>query len=323
MRSYLLKRLLWLIPTLVGITLVSFVVIHLAPGTPAAAGGMDPKMSSEAREKLTRLYGLDKPLPVQYADWVTKLLRLDLGRSFADGAKVTHKIAEAVPVTLGVNLLALALSLIFGIWLGVYGAVRKDSPGDRALTAAALAFYAMPTFWLSLLLISFFGVGLRLLPVSGLTSVLYDDLSLFGKAADIASHLVLPVLVLTLVSLAGISRFIRAGMLYALSQNYVRTARAKGLPERTVVYKHALRNALLPVITILGLSVPGLLGGSVVLESIFSIPGMGRLFYGAVFARDYPLIMGILVLGAVLTLLGNLAADIAYRFADPRLRAER
>lgn len=323
MNRYLLKRLAGLVPIFIGITLVTFIVIHLAPGSAVDnASALNPKMSAEAREKLASLYGLDKPLWAQYGSWVKRLVSLDLGRSFTDGEKVIDKIGRAMPVTVGINLLSLILIFLIGIPLGVYGAVHAGKPSERFLGTAALAAYSVPAFWLSLVLMSFFGVMLRWLPVSGLTSLTFDDMNAVEKAVDVARHLALPVLVSSLTGLAGLSRFMRSSLAAALKENYVRTARAKGLSEHAVIYKHALGNALLPVVTLVGLSVPGLLGGSVITESIFSIPGMGRLFFSAVSARDYPVIMGMLVLGAVLTLLGNLLADLLYARVDPRVRLE-
>jgi peptide/nickel transport system permease protein len=183
------------------------------------------------------------------------------------------------------------------------------------------AGFSVPTFWLALLLMSFFGVRLGLLPVSGLHSLFYEEMPLWERGADMARHLILPLFVSSVTGLAGISRYMRSSMAQVLKQSYIRTARAKGLPENKIIYHHALKNALLPVITILGLSVPGLLGGSVIFETMFSIPGMGRLFFNSVFSRDYPVIMGILVLGAFLTLAGNALADLAYAYADPRIRS--
>ena len=321
MSQFLIKRLIGIIPLFFGITLISFSVIHLAPGSPVETlAAFNPKMTEQAKEKLTQLYGLDKPLAAQYGQWLGRLLRFDFGSSFADGEKVLTKIAAAAPVTLGINLLSLFLILLIGIPLGVYGAVNRGSTADNTLTLLTLGAFSLPTFWLALLAMNFFGVKLHILPVSGLYSVFHDDMTASQKVGDIARHLVLPVAVSALAGMAGISRFMRGSMTEALSQNYIRTARAKGLPENQVVYRHALKNALLPVVTLLGLSVPGLLGGSVLFETLFSIPGMGRLFFNAVFIRDYPVIMGLLVLGALLTLLGNLLADLAYGWADPRVR---
>ncbi|MBI2094966.1 MAG: ABC transporter permease [Candidatus Omnitrophica bacterium] len=321
MKSYGWKRLLGLVPLFLGITILSFAVIHLAPGGPSdAKAAFNPKMTAQARDRLREIYGLDRPLLVQYADWVRRLARLDFGRSFVDGRDVREKIAEAIPVTLLINALSLGLIFLVGIPLGVAGAVHEGRPLDRVITAGTLAAFSMPAFWLALLLISVFGVHLRALPVSGVHSLAYEEMTWAEKWVDVARHLLLPVLVSSLTGLAGISRFARGSMLDALRQNYIRTARAKGIPERRVLYRHALGNALLPIITLMGLSVPGLLGGSVIFETIFSIPGMGRLFFNSVFTRDYPVIMGVLVLGAFLTLLGNLLADLGTAAADPRTK---
>lgn len=316
-----MKRLAALVPLLAGITFVSFAVIRLAPGdTVDVASGMQAKMTAQAREKLREVYGLDRPLWVQYADWAGRAARLDLGRSFVDGEPVTTKIARALPVTLGINLLSLCLMLGAGIPLGVWSAARRGRASDRATGAVSVAAYSMPTFWLALVLMSVLGVQWRLVPVVGLVSVFHEELPPLLRVLDVAHHLVLPVCVGAVTGLAGVSRYVRSGVIEALDRPFVRALRAKGLSEQAVLYRHALKHALLPVITILGLSVPGLLGGSVIFESIFSIPGMGRLFYQSVFTRDYPVIMGMLLLGAVMTLAGNTAADLCYRAADPRAR---
>jgi peptide/nickel transport system permease protein len=319
---YLLKRMFFMVPMLFGITLISFAVIHLAPGEPDIVGSeMNPKVTKEVRERIRSIYGLDKPLYVQYWMWFKRIMRLDFGISFApDRRPVIDKIKERLPVTISINLLSMALIFLIGIPIGIYCAQHKDSMGDKLLTSFVFAGYAMPTFWLALLLMMFFGVYLELLPISGLKSFNYSEFSPLEKLGDLASHLILPVGISALGGLAGISRYMKSSLLEVLSQEYIMTARAKGLPERMVIRKHALRNALLPVITILGFSVPGLIGGSVIFESIFSIPGMGQLFYMSVMARDYPTIMGILVMGAFLTLIGNLLADIMYAVADPRIR---
>ncbi len=322
MLVYLVKRLLLMAPMLVGITLVSFVVIHLAPGTPVEMQTtLNPKVSLEAQKRLQELYGLDQPLLVQYGQWLKRVVRLDFGRSFSpDRRPVWDKIRERLGITISLNLLSLFIILAVAIPLGVLSACRPHSWFDRATTVLVFFGFAMPTFWLALLLIMFFGVYLDWLPVSGLTSLNFPRFSLWQKIQDLAAHITLPVLVAAFGGLAGMSRYMRGTMLEVIRQDYITTARAKGLSERTVIFKHALRNALLPVITILGLSVPGLIGGSVIFESIFAIPGMGQLFFGAVMARDYPLVMGELVIGAVLTLLGNLLADVGYALVDPRIR---
>jgi len=319
---YLLKRLIFMIPMLLGITLISFAVIHLAPGEPDVVGAeMNPKVTKQMREQIRSLYGLDKPIYVQYYMWLKRFVKLDFGTSFTpDRRPVIDKIKERLPITVSINLISMMLIFFIGIPIGVYCARYKDSIMDKAFTTFVFAGYAMPYFWLALLLMMFFGVYLELLPISGLKSFNYDELSIPLKLLDILKHLILPICVSAFGGLAGISRYMKNGLLEVLRQEYITTAYAKGLPEGIVLKKHALRNALLPVITILGFSVPGLIGGSVIFETIFAIPGMGQLFYMSVMARDYPTIMGILVMGAFLTLLGNLLADIFYAIADPRIR---
>ncbi|MDL1966508.1 MAG: ABC transporter permease, partial [Candidatus Desulfofervidus auxilii] len=233
---------------------------------------------------------------------------------------VWDKIKERLPITISINLLAMFFIFIIAIPLGVMAAVRHNSFFDKVTTIFVFIGYATPGFWLALLLMMLFGIKLGWLPLSGLKSLSYESMSILEKFGDIAKHLILPVFVSAFGGLAGLSRFVRSSMLEVIRQDYVLTARAKGLPERIVIYKHALKNALLPVVTILGLSVPGLIGGSVIFESIFAIPGMGQLFYLSVMSRDYPTIMGCLVIGAILTLLGNLLADISYALIDPRIR---
>ncbi len=319
---YLAKRLAFMVPMLLGITLISFVVIHLVPGTPVEMQtSLNPKASLEAQQRLRELYGLDKPLHVQYLDWLQRIVTLDFGRSFSpDRRPVWDKIRERIPVTVSLNLLSLFIILMVAVPLGVVAAYRAHSWFDKATTLFVFFGFAMPSFWLALLLIMFFGVYLDWLPISGLTSLDFRQFTFWQKVQDLAAHVALPVLGAAFLGLASISRYTRGSMLEVIRQDYITTARAKGLPEGTVIFKHALRNALLPVITILGLSLPGLFGGSVVFETIFSIPGLGLLFYGAVMARDYPLVMAELVIGSVLTLLGNLLADVAYALVDPRIR---
>jgi len=323
MIRYLAKRLLMMIPLLVGITIITFGVIHLAPGEPVEMQiAMNPKVTAEARERLRKFYGLDRPLHVQYLTWVTRLARLDFGRSFApDNRPVIDKVRERLPVTLSLNLIELILVFGLAVPIGVLAAVRRDTVYDKGTTLFVFLGFAVPTFWLALLLMYLFGVKLGWIPISGLHSLGYKTHGFWWQLWDLARHLVLPISVATFGGLAGLSRYMRSSMLEVIGQDYIVTARAKGLPERVVVWRHALRNALLPVITLLGLSIPGLIGGSVIFETIFAIPGMGQLFYGGVMARDYPLVMGILVIGAALTLVGNLLADLGYALADPRIRA--
>ncbi len=320
---FLLKRILGLVPTFFGITLISFFVMHLAPGEPMSLqADFNPKMTPEMRQRLRAQYGLDKPLYVQYARWLKGLVHLDLGRSFSpDRRKVWDKIRERLPVTILINVLSMLLILVVSIPLGVRAAVRENSLFDQVTTVLVFLAYAAPAFWVALLLMLLFGIEWNLLPVSGLHSLMgYDQMGLFEKVLDWSKHLILPVFVSAIGGLAGFSRYTRSSMLEVLRQDYITTARAKGLPERVVIYRHALRNALLPLITILGLSIPGLIGGSVIFESIFAIPGVGQLMWSAVMARDYPVLMGNLVIVAILTLLGNLLADIGYAAVDPRIR---
>lgn len=319
------RKTLWMLLVLWGITLISFWVIHLAPGSPTdMETTLNPLAGEAARQRLEALYGLDRPLYVQYWDWLMRLLHFDFGNSMsADARPVLTKILERLPLTVGMNVISLVLTLSIAIPVGILSAWRQNSLLDRSVTVLVFLGFAMPSFWLALLLMMFFGIDLQWLPISGLTSMDYAQLSPWGKICDLARHLALPILVYTIGGLAGMSRYMRACMLEVLRQDYILTARAKGLSEGAVIWRHALRNALLPVITLLGLSVPGLIGGSVIIESIFALPGLGQLFYAAVMARDYTMIMGNLVLGAVLTLAGNLVADICYGLADPRIRSAR
>ena len=321
MLSYILKRLALMVPMIFGITLITFSVIHLAPGGPVEVETeMSMKASAQARENLKKLYGLDKPLHVQYADWLKRFVKLDFGTSFVDGKKVIDKIKERVPITLVINVLSLLLIMLIAIPIGVLSATRQYSFFDKLTTIFVFLGFSTPTFWLALILMIIFGVNLGLLPISGIQSIDISGLSFFGKLADWAKHLILPVGLSAFGGIAGLSRYSRSSMLEVIRQDYIRTARAKGLKESDVIIRHALRNALLPIVTILGLAVPGLIGGGVIFETIFAIPGMGQLFYQSTMARDYPTIMGILVIGAVLTLIGNLIADISYALVDPRIR---
>jgi peptide/nickel transport system permease protein len=322
MLNYLARRFLMMIPLLIGITLISFVVIHLAPGEPTdMQTQLNPEVSTELRNRLRDQYGLDKPLVIQYGEWLGRFVRLDFGNSFSqDRRPVFDKIIERLPITISINLLSIVAILATAIPIGIYSATHRGSLFDRFTTILVFIGFAAPSFWLALLLMDFFGVRLGLLPIAGLKSLDYDSLNFFGKVLDLGRHLLLPVFISTFGGLAGFSRYMRSNMLEVIRQDYILTARAKGLSEQDVIFRHALRNALLPVITILGLAVPGLIGGSVIFETIFAIPGMGKLFYDGVMMRDYPLIMGILVMGAILTLVGNLLADLCYAFADPRIR---
>jgi peptide/nickel transport system permease protein len=318
----LIAKILWLGIVLLGITLLSFWIINLAPGSPTdMQTTLSPTAGAEARERLEKIYGLDQPIHIQYMNWVKRVAMLDFGQSLSgDHRPVWDKIKERLPLTLSLNIISLVLILGISIPIGIFSALYQGGWFDRSMTIFVFIGFAMPSFWLALLLMMTFGIFWPVFPISGVTSLDFEYLSFWGKIADLARHLTLPVFVFTITGLAGMSRFMRTSMLEVLRQDYILTARAKGLPVRVVVFKHALRNALMPVITILGLSVPTLIGGSVIVESIFSLPGLGQLFYHSVLARDYPLIMGNLVLVSVLTLAGNLLADLGYALADPRIR---
>src|SRR5881398_1372684 len=314
MLGYALRRLLLALPLLLGITFVSFVVIHLAPGEPAEVqtGDLSIQSDAQARQLLRETYDLDKPLHVQYARWLARLVRLDFGKSFSPDARpVLQKIGERLPVTLLLNIIEMLVIVVLAVPIGVLAATRQYSMFDKVTTVFVFVGFATPDFWLALLLMILFGVQLGWLPISGLRSLNWEYLSFWRQQWDFIGHLILPIVVATFGGLAGFSRYMRQSMLEVVRQDYVQTARAKGLSERAVIGKHALRNALLPVVTVLGLSLPGLIGGSIIIESIFAIPGMGQLMVQSVFARDYPVIMGNLVIVATLTLLANLFADLA------------
>jgi len=319
-----LKKLLWMLLVLWGIITVSFFVIHLAPGSPTdLQTTLNPLAGDAARERLEALYGLDKPLYIQYKNWMIRIIQFDFGNSMsADARPVLDKITERLPLTVGMNITSLFLSLCIAIPLGIVSAWKQNSFFDRSVTILVFIGFAMPGFWLALLLMMYFGIEHQILPISGITSLDYANLSPWGKLWDIIRHSILPITVYTVGSLAGISRFMRSSMLEVLRNDYILTAQAKGVSTNSLIFKHALRNALLPVITILGLSIPGLIGGSVIIESIFALPGLGQLFYNAVMARDYTLIMGNLVFVSILTLVGNLLADMCYGLADPRIRTQ-
>ena len=325
MALFALRRLLLSLPLLIGITFVSYVVISLAPGGPLDfLTPEDPNASVEVKERLIQEFGLDQPIHVQYWQWLKRAVRLDFGRSFLpDGRPVLTKIGERLPITLFLNLIEMAIIVGLAVPIGVLSATRQYSLYDKITTIFVFVGFATPDFWLALLLMILFGVQLGWLPISGLRSLNWEYLSFWQQQWDFFSHLVLPIVVATFGGLAGFSRYMRQSMLEVVRQDYIQSARAKGLAERVVIGKHALRNALLPIVTILGLSLPGLIGGSVIVEWIFAIPGMGQLMVQAAFERDYPVLMGNLVIVSTLTLFANLAADLAYSFVDPRIRVSR
>ena len=325
MIAFLLRRFLTLIITFFGITIISFSIIHLAPGGPLSPfTEFNPKITPEYRKKLIKMYGLDKPLYIQYWNWLKGIAKLDFGKSFSlDQRPVWDKIKERLPVTIFINALSLVLILLFSIPLGVYSAVRAGSVFDRITTVITFIGYAMPSFWLAIILMMIFGVKLQWLPISGLHSTIgYEEMTTLQKIWDWTKHLICPLFVATFGGVAGVLRYVRNSMYEVLKADFILFAKAKGLPDNVIIYKHALRNALLPLITILGLSLPGLVGGSVIFETIFGIPGVGQLMWQSVMARDYPVIMANLFLISLLTLLGNFLADIGYALADPRIRLE-
>ena len=323
MFRYLFKKVIGLIPVFFGITLISFFVIHLAPGRPTdLSAAMNPKVSYESRAKLEKLYGLDKPVHEQYINWLKRFVMLDFGRSYIDDRPVSERILERIPVTLGINISSMLLIFGIGVPLGVLSAIRRNSIADRFSTVFVFAGFSAPEFWVALLAMSLFCITLGWFPVSGIKSLDFEYLNLGGKILDVIRHMILPVCIAAFGSLAGISRYMRSSVIGIMDLEFIWAARAKGLSETVVIFRHVVKNAILPVVTIIGLSVPGLIGGSVIFESIFAIPGMGRLFYDSVMARDYPTIMGVLSIGAVLTLFGNLLADLLYHAADPRIRVD-
>ena len=334
MLNYIIKRTLWMIPLLIGISLISFFIMHLAPGDITNnEASFNPKTSAESRQKLRELYNLDKPVIVQYGLWLKRMVKLDFGNSFAshrkpvfwqttdkDGNVTKGMIQEALPITIIINVIGLIITLVLAIPLGIIAARKHMRWQDKSITLFNFIGFSVPGFWLSLMLMYWLGVANDWFPISGIRSLNHDSLTTFGQLKDTLSHFFMPVIIPSVTGLASITLFVKSGMLDVLHQDYITTARAKGLNEHKVVYTHALRNALLPLITIVGLSIPGLIGGSVISEQIFAIPGMGKLFYSAVMARDFPVVMGILTIGSALTLIGNLIADIAYAWADPRVR---
>ena len=303
--------------TLVGISIISWVVITQAPGSPIALT-MDPKVSPKVIEQMMKNYDLDKPIHQQYFLWLKKLFTGKL-YSFKDGRPVLAKIEERIWNTLLLNLVATIITFSLAIPLGIFSARRQYSFLDHLGTFGAYLGISAPTFWLAYLLIlgtvELFGY-----PVLGMRSFVTEDFTTMELVLDRTWHLMLPSIILAIHSIAGLSRYTRSSMLEVIRQDYVRTAKAKGIPEEEVYYKHALRNALLPIITIFGFLIPDLIGGAIIMETIFAWPGIGRLSYQAVLARDYPVVMTILTISAVLTLIGNFIADLLYGMADPRIR---
>lgn len=332
MKTYLLKRLLLMIPTMFGITVVTFAIIRLAPGDPAMmrvgsslTGSIrDQQLAAAIIERTRREFGLDRPIHEQYWLWLTKIATLDFGRSYRDNRPVMERIWERLPVTLQLNVISIFLVYLLAIPLGIYSSTHQYSLADKVSTTVLFVLYSLPSFWVATILILFLGGGdyWHLFPITGISSLDAEQLPFFEWLLDRLWHLVLPVFCLTYGGLAYVSRQMRAGMLETIRQDYIRTARAKGLSENAVVFKHALRNSLIPIVTLLGFLLPAMLGGSVIIESIFTIPGMGQLGFDAILSRDYPVVMAISTIAAFLTLVGLLLSDICYAIVNPTISLE-
>jgi peptide/nickel transport system permease protein len=313
LRSYVLRRLAFAVLMLVGVSMILFAIMRVAPGGPEAVlvGG---EFSAEAAAQIRQRLGLDRPLALQYMTWAGAALRGDLGRSFKTGDPVVTLIADRLPPTLQLTGGALLFAIVVAVPLGVLAAVRRGTLWDTLGSAVSLFGVSFPSFWLGIMLILLFSEALPWLPPSGLAE--------YGREADVLSrlrHAILPTLTLGLIQMAAVMRFTRSSLLEALRQDYVRTARAKGVTDGRVVWRHALRNALIPVVTVIGLSLPTLVGGAVLTETVFAWPGIGRLAVGAVFERDYPVIMGVNLVVAVVVVGANLLTDLAYTVIDPRI----
>lgn len=319
MATYVLRRLIQAIPILIGISVISFLIINLAPGDPTDRF-RSGRVSPETIQNLIRLYGLDKPLPEQFVSWFTAFWQFPFrsdawGYSFVDGRPVVAKIFERIPFTLELMLTSLVVTMIVSIPLGVLAAVKQYSWADKIITTMATIGYALPSFVLGILLLYIFAIKLNWFPTFGRQSLGQE-----GNFPDFLRHLFLPVSSLAIQQIAGWSRYMRSSMLEVLQQDYVRTARAKGLPGSRVLYKHALKNALLPVITLLGLTLPSLLAGAAITEYVFSWPGLGFLAVQSVTTNDFPVVLAIVMIGGMMVLLGNLLADVLYGFVDPRIK---
>jgi peptide/nickel transport system permease protein len=304
--------LLWLV------SMIGFAILHLTPGGPLSQFALVPGMTQARLAEIAHDMGLDRALPVQYWEWASRLLTGDWGRSYRDQAPVLDVIGSHLFATLELMATAILIAVLLGVWIGVMGAVRRYSFADMLATVGAMVALSIPTFWFGLVVIYVFSVRLQWLPAGSHCMYTVGDESLL----DFLHHLIAPALVLALVEVAVWSRYMRASMIDVINQDYIRTARAKGLPEKRVLIRHALRNALLPMITLAGLELPTLLGGALVTETVFTWPGMGRLFLDSLGYRDYPVVMGILMVSALLVLLGNLLADILCAVADPRIRLD-
>ena len=321
MTRWLVRRVAQAALTFAIAVVLMFVLMRLAPGDPLSRLQEGLPMTPEEVAHLRALYRLDQPMQVQFVEFVRGVLQADLGTSIEHGLPVTTLLASRLPPTLLLGGAAILLNFTLGLWLGVRQAVRRGSREDRALTVLSLAGYATPSFWLGLVLAWMVGVELRWLPVAGMRDpLLAPDASWIAQALDVAAHLVLPALTLSVVTIAGTMRYQRTALLEVLRLPYIGTARAKGLPENSVVWRHAWRNALFPVITLFGLWLPLLVTGSVFVEMVFAWPGLGSLAASAASSRDYPLVMGAALLAAALVVTASLLTDLAYALLDPRVR---
>ena len=324
MTRYVGKRLILAVPTLAGVVLSVFLLLRLAPGDFASAAGRQTgrRVSPAAALALRKLYGLDRPLSRQVVSWFSRAARLDFGDSFQDHRPVSRRILEALPYTFGLNLLALLLTLAIGIPLGAAQAARTGSAFDRISGAALFLLYSTPSFWVAMMLVTVFAVKLEWLPLFGVASDRAAGAGFGSAILDLARHAVLPLTCLTYGSLAFFTGLVRSSVREASSAEYVVAARARGASRAQALWRHSFRNALLPLATSLGLLLPGLLSGSVIVEQIFAWPGLGRLYFDAILSRDYPLILGLTFFTALLTLAATLLADLLYAAADPRVKYE-
>jgi peptide/nickel transport system permease protein len=299
------------------ISVISFVAINLAPNSFFASGELNPNITQESIDHLKAIYGLDKPLYIQYLSWVWAMLHLDFGISFVSGQMVKTEILERIPITLTINICSMILVFIISLYLGIKSALSKNSFFDRFTSQLSLLSFSMPSFYLALLLVLIFSIHLEILPIAGLHSV--ANAQGFEYYIDTAWHLVLPIFIITFGGIGSLTLYIRSLTIEILKSDYIFFAKARGLSKTQILRYYILPNLYPPVITLLGLSLPGIIGGSVILESIFSIDGMGLLFYQSALSHDYPVIMGILIIGAFLTLLGNMLADLVLLKLNPNM----
>ncbi|MGI5838209.1 MAG: ABC transporter permease [bacterium] len=317
MRKYILKRILQAVPLLFGVTVLSFLIMHAAPGGPLAMYEMNPKVSAADIARMRAILGLDLPLHQQYWNWLTSILRGNWGYSLITGLPVAGLIAQRLPATLQLMFASFLFSVAVAVPVGILSAIRRYSALDYTVAALSFAGVSLPVFWSGLMLMLLFSAKLRLLPSSGMFTV-----GLEASLTDRIRHLILPVTVLSIANIANWSRYVRSSLLEVIRQDYIQTARAKGLSEKIVIYKHALKNAMIPVMTVMGIQIPLFFTGAVITETIFAWPGMGRLYYTAVMQRDYSLLMGILTISAALVIVFSLLTDIVYAFIDPRIKFE-